>query len=75
MSMQARISKVKMNILPRVNFLFFMLHCFPFPNFFKEMNSLISKFIWAGNRPRVSLSVLQRAKPHGGLALPKLMLN
>ncbi len=74
MSMQARISTVKMNILPRVNFLFFMLPFFPSPKFFKEMNSLISKFIWGGKRPRVSLSVLQRAKPHGGLALPNLML-
>ncbi len=74
MSMQARISTVKMNILPRVNFVFFMLPFFPSPNFFKEMNSLISKFIWGGKRPRVSLSVLQRAKPHGSLALPNLML-
>ncbi len=34
MSMQARISTVKMNILPRVNFLFFMLPFFPSPKVF-----------------------------------------
>ncbi len=50
MSMQARISMVKMNILPRVNFLFSILPYFPPPKFFKEINSLISKFIWGGKR-------------------------
>lgn len=71
-SLQARVNIVKMSILPQFNFLFLMLPFSPPPNFFKEANSLISKFIWSGKRARISSSVLQHTKRQGGLGLPNL---
>lgn len=73
-SVQARISTVKMNILPRLNFLSFMIPCIPPPNYFEDFNSAVSKFIWNGRQPRLRFSVLQRTKSEGGLALPNFKL-
>lgn len=73
-SMQARVTILKMNILPRFNFLFFMLPMQPPPDFFKSTHSQFSQFIWAGKRARIRLSTLQRPKEEGGLALPDLKL-
>ncbi len=55
-SLQGRISTVKMNLLPRFNFFFSMLPLSPPPGYFKEINSIISKFIWNDKFPRI--------KPH-----------
>lgn len=73
-SMQARVTILKMNILPCFNFLFFMLPMQPPPTFFKITHSQFSKFIWAGKRARIRLSTLQRPKEEGGLAVPDLKL-
>ncbi len=48
-SLQGRISTVKMNLLPRFNH----------PGYFKEINSIISKFIWNDKCPRIKLTTLQ----------------
>ncbi len=45
-SLQERISVVKMNILPRLNCLSFMIPISPPPKFLEQTQSLISKFIW-----------------------------
>jgi len=73
-SLQGRINTVKMNILPRFNFLFFMLPLGPPPSYFKDIHSMISSFIWDGRRPRVRLNTLQRPKLLGGLAVPNVEL-
>lgn len=73
-SMQARISTIKMNILPRLNFLFFMIPFTPPPKYFKELNSAVSRFVWNGRQPRIRFSVLQRTKLEGGLALPNFQI-
>ncbi len=54
-SLQGRISTVKMNLLPRFNFFFSMLPLSPPPGYFKEINSIISKFIWNDKCPRIKL--------------------
>ncbi len=54
-SLQGRISTVKMNLLPRLNFFFSMLPLSPPPGYFKEINSIISKFIWMINAPELNL--------------------
>ncbi len=53
-SLQGRISTVKMNLLPRFNFFFSMLPLSPPPGYFKEINSIISKFIWNDNVPELN---------------------
>ena len=65
-----RISTIKMNILPRITFLFSMLPLPPPTTFFKDLESLCRNFIWKGKRARISLSTLSRPKIFGGLALP-----
>ncbi len=73
-SLQGRISTVKMNLLPRLNFFFSMLPLSPPPGYFKEINSIISKFIWNDKCPRIKLTTLQHPNSAGGLAVPNFEL-
>ena len=74
MSLQGRVSIVKMNVLGRLNFLFSMIPVPPPAKYFDELRSLICNFIWDGKRPRIQLRTLQRPKSLGGLALPDFKL-
>lgn len=38
--------------------------------FFRQINTLFTKFIWAKKRPRASWSHMTLLKCHGGLAVP-----
>ncbi len=75
-SLQGRISTVKMNLLPRlINYYFFsMLPLSLPPGYFKEINSIISKFIWNDKCPRIKLTTLQHTNRAGGLAVPNFEL-
>lgn len=42
--------------------------------YWDKLQSLFSKFIWKGKRPRLKLTTLQRDKTIGGLALPDLKI-
>ncbi len=68
-SLQGRISTVKMNLLPRFNFFFLYATTFSPPGYFKEINSIISKFIWNDKCPRIKLTTLQLTNSAGGLAV------
>ncbi len=64
-----------MNLLPRFHFYFFsMLPLSPPPGYFKEINSIISKFIWNDKCPRIKLTTLQHPNSAGGLAVPNFEL-
>lgn len=69
-SLQARVSIIKMDVLPRVNFYSNMIPLSPPRGYWDKMHKLISKFIWGGGRPRLKLTTLQRNKQNGGLAVP-----
>ncbi len=70
-SLQGRISTVKMNLLPRFKKKkFSMLPLSPPPGYFKEINSIISKFIWNDKCPIIKLTTLQHTNRAGGLAVP-----
>ncbi len=73
-SLQGRISTVKMNLLPRFNFFFSMLPLSPPPGYFKEINSIISKFIWNDKCLRIKLTTLQHPNSARGLAVPNFEL-
>ncbi len=73
-SLQGRISTVKRNLLPRFNFFFSMLPLSPPPGYFKEINSIISKFIWNDKCPRIKLTTSQHPNSVGGLAVPNFEL-
>ncbi len=51
-----------------------MLPLSPPPGYFKEINSIISKFIWNDKCPRIKLTTLQHPNSPGGLAVPNFEL-
>ncbi len=63
-----------MNLLPRFNIFFSMLPLSPPSGYFKEINSIISKFIWNDKCPRIKLTTLQHPNSAGGLAVPDFEL-
>lgn len=69
-SMQARVSIVKMDVLPRVNFFSSMLPLSPPKGYWDKIHGLVTNFIWKGKRPRLKLTTLQRGRENGGLAVP-----
>ncbi len=72
LSMFGRIETVKMNILPRLLFLFQSLPVWVPVSAFNKLEKLISKFIWQNKRPRIRLKILMSDKDRGGLNLPNL---
>uniref|UniRef100_A0A3B1KHZ5 Reverse transcriptase domain-containing protein n=1 Tax=Astyanax mexicanus TaxID=7994 RepID=A0A3B1KHZ5_ASTMX len=73
-SLQGRIATIKMNVLPRLNFLFFMLPLPPPLKYFAEIDSMVSKFLWNNKQSRIRLATLQLPKTLGGLAVPNFKL-
>ena len=70
LDLSSRIEIVKMNILPRLLYLYQSLPI-PIPQSqFMEWDKWISRFIWVGKRPRIRLATLQLPKERGGMAVP-----
>uniref|UniRef100_A0A803J9H5 Reverse transcriptase domain-containing protein n=1 Tax=Xenopus tropicalis TaxID=8364 RepID=A0A803J9H5_XENTR len=65
-----RINTLKMNILPRLLYIFQSLPMKPPIEFFPTLNKLITKFVWNNKAPRIRRSTLQRTKLNGGTGLP-----
>lgn len=72
MDLTDRINVVKMNIQPRLLYLYQSLPIQVPQTQFTKWDKLISRFIWEGKRPRVRFTTLQLPKSRGGLALPNL---
>lgn len=72
-SLQTRIASVKMNVLPRLNFVSMMIPLPPPVGFWKRVDSLLGKYIWNSGHLKIKLSTLQRSKKKGGLAFPDCM--
>lgn len=70
LSLMGRIATVKMKILPRMNYLFSVLPVTPTDNWFSSVNSLVTKFYWKNQKPRISLLTLQKQRSKGGLEAP-----
>lgn len=70
LTLLGRINVVKMNILPKLIFLFQSLPLFLPKHFFDSLDKIIGGFIWDGKPPRVRKRLLQRCRLSGGLALP-----
>ena len=65
-----RVNAVKMNIFPRLQYLFQMLPIKLPQKFFKELNKSVRKFLWKGKMSRISLEKLTWKFNLGGLQLP-----
>lgn len=72
MGLNERIRTIKMNILPRLLYLFQSLPVDIPDTQFNKWDKLISRFLWQGKRPRIGYSTLQIPKDRGGMALPNL---
>jgi hypothetical protein len=70
LSLLGRIHVIKMNVLPRLNFMFQMLPCYLSTDFFNALNRQISKFIWCNKMHRIKLLTLMKPESMGGLGLP-----
>ena len=73
-SLQTRVAVVKMNILPRINFVSMMIPLPPPAEYWKKVDKLIRGYIWGGKHPKIRYATLQRPKAEGGLALPNFKL-
>lgn len=71
-SLHSRIESIKMNILPRLLYLFPTLPIHIDQIQFNEWDKMISRYIWEGRRPRIRLKTLQLPKDRGGWGLPTM---
>lgn len=72
MDLTDRINVVKMNIQPRLLYLYQSLPVQIPQGQFTKWDKLISRFIWEGKRPRLRFTILPLRKDRGGVALPSL---
>ena len=72
LSLIGRVETVKMNLLPRLLFLFQSLPVRVPASTLNMLDKLISTFIWQKKRPRVRLKTIHLPKDKGGLGLPNL---
>uniref|UniRef100_A0A8C5N274 Reverse transcriptase zinc-binding domain-containing protein n=1 Tax=Leptobrachium leishanense TaxID=445787 RepID=A0A8C5N274_9ANUR len=67
-----RVAVLKMNLLPRLLYLFHTLPIAIPSSFFLMLRKEFLSFVWPKGRPRVGMAVLCRPKTRGGLALPDM---
>lgn len=72
MTIASRVEVIKINVLPRILYLFQNLPVEISNKEFIEWDKFISRYIWEGRRPRIKYRTLQLPKAKGGLALPCL---
>lgn len=72
LDMSSRIEAIKMNVVPRLLYLFQSLPLEIPQKQFNEWDRMISRFIWNSRRPRLKFKTLQLRKENGGRALPCL---
>lgn len=72
LSLFGRIETIRMNILPRLLFLFQALPVWIPAAVFKSLDKMMSTFIWQKRKPRIKWKMLSYPKDQGGLNLPNL---
>lgn len=69
-SLHTRIASVKMNVLPRLNFVSMMILLPPPVGHWKRIDSLLRKYIWNNGHPKITLH-LTAIKARGWPRLPE----
>jgi len=73
MDFEIRIKVIKINVVPRLLYLFQSIPQMIPETQFRHWDKLVSRFIWAGKRPKAKYKTLQLPKKRGGC--PCLILN
>uniref|UniRef100_A0A803J5Q1 Reverse transcriptase domain-containing protein n=1 Tax=Xenopus tropicalis TaxID=8364 RepID=A0A803J5Q1_XENTR len=68
-----RITTVKMNVLPRILYIFRTVQIQLPPRYIKLLQSQMNAFIWQGKKPRIAAKVLQQPNLSGGVGIPNLL--
>uniref|UniRef100_A0A670KC70 Reverse transcriptase domain-containing protein n=1 Tax=Podarcis muralis TaxID=64176 RepID=A0A670KC70_PODMU len=74
LSWEGRMAAIKMNILPRMIFLFQSIPVIRGTTMFKDWQRTLSRFIWQGKRARIKYKLLTDRRERGGFAVPNLQL-
>lgn len=69
LSLLGRIAVLKMNVLPRISFLFQMIPVVKGNKHFDRWQKDLNEFVWAGRKPRVKWKVMCDAVERGGQRL------
>ena len=72
LSFGSRIDSIKMNILPKLLYLFQTPPTELGQKQFNEWDKILSRYIWQGKKPQIRFKTLQLAKAKGGWGLPSL---
>ncbi len=59
---QARISVIKMNVLPPINLFSSIIPLTPPVGYWNKLDACVSLYIWDGKRPRIKLTTLQQCR-------------
>uniref|UniRef100_A0A096LX15 Reverse transcriptase domain-containing protein n=1 Tax=Poecilia formosa TaxID=48698 RepID=A0A096LX15_POEFO len=74
MSMIGRINTIKMNILPKLLYIFQNVALPPPPEFFSQIKKRMLRFLWNNRKSRLRLSLLYLPYDRGGLNCPNFHL-